>query len=476
MVKIVSNSVTLVWLRQDLRLDDQPALAAALATGGRVVPVYIWAPDEEGAWAPGAASRWWLHHALVDLDGQLRARGLRLILCAGPTREALLALARETGAARVFWSRRYEPAVRRRDDAVLAVLRGAGLEAREFSGTLLFEPEKIFNRSGKPFQVFSAFWRHCLALRTPTVGKPLSKDLSGVSPQRWPTSVALDSLNLQPEKKWDEGFYSAWDPTMAGAGRRLKKFSMEALARYAVERDWPARDGSSRMSPYLHFGQISPRQAWVAGASSSKFQAELGWREFAHYLLCHFPQLPEKPLRAEFARFPWVKNKKLLRAWQMGQTGYPLVDAGMRQLWQTGWMHNRVRMVAASFLVKHLGQPWTCGAAWFWDTLVDADLASNSMGWQWVAGCGADAAPYFRVFNPTLQGERFDPAGDYIRQYVPELARVPAAFIHAPERAPRKVLEAAGVEMGKNYPRPVVEHVASRRRALQDYQKMRKGL
>lgn len=468
-------------MRRDLRLQDQPALAAALAAGGPVVPVYIWAPEEEGKWAPGGAACWWLHHALKDLDGQLRKLNSRLILRSGPSGETLLALAKETGARRVFWCRRYEPMVRNRDAKVAADLQQAGVETGEFSGALLFDPGKIANQAGRPFQVFTAFWRCCLTQPWPEARKINLKELARRTPVKWPKSDALASFKLLPRRGWDKEFYASWRPTQQGARERELGFVRQGLPRYAMERDWPALDSTSRFSPYLHFGQVSPRQACAAVENSKtggaqKFLAEIGWREFAHYLLYHFPQLPEKPLREEFLRFPWKRDAKKLRAWQQGQTGYPLVDAGMRQLWQTGWMHNRVRMVVASFLIKHLRQPWTEGAAWFWDTLVDADLASNSMGWQWVAGCGADAAPYFRVFNPTLQAERFDPEGEYIRQYVPGLAKLPPQFIHAPWRAPKDVLSKAGIVLGKNYPAPIVDHETARRHALQDFEKMRKLL
>ncbi len=463
-----------MWLRRDLRLADQPALAAALAAGGPVLPVYIWAPEEEAPWAPGAASRSWLHHALADFDAQLRAVGSRVIFRLGSSQETLLALARETGAGQVFWNQLPEPAAQKRDRAVAAALRGAGLLTEDFPAALLFDHAKILNQSGQPFKVFTAFWRRCLSEAPPASSKKLPLPAIGrCAPARWPKSEPLAALALLPKIGWDEEFYEAWEPTLAGARARLQQLRKHNIARYAAERDAPSVDATSRFSPYLHFGQISPQQAWADGAASKKFQAELGWREFAHYLLRHFPQIPEQPLRKEFARFPWRRDARLLRAWQRGQTGYPLVDAGMRQLWRTGWMHNRVRMVCASFLVKHLRQPWTDGAAWFWDTLVDADLANNAMGWQWVAGCGADAAPYFRVFNPTLQGERYDPAGKYIRQFVPELAKLPTQFIHAPWQAPQDALVEAGVKLGRDYPLPVVEHEAARCGALQDFEKMR---
>ena len=481
MAKTFTAPASLVWLRQDLRLQDQPAFAAALAAGGPIIPVFIWSPEEQAPWSPGGASRWWLHHALADLDYQLRSSSSRLILRTGPSVKTLLSVAKETNARRVFWSRSYEPAIRQRDGKVAAALRAAGLDYAEFPGALLFEPETIANQSGKPFQVFTTFWRHCLTQPRPHPQKIDLGEFATRTPASWPTSQSLESLSLLPQIRWDKEFYQAWDPTLEGVRLRAKSFVKNSLPRYSAERDWPAQDSTSRFSPYLHFGQISPRQAWAvvdkaATGGTQKFLAEIGWREFAHHLLFHFPQLPEQPLREEFLRFPWEPDAEKLRAWQQGQTGYPLVDAGMRQLWQTGWMHNRVRMVAASFLVKHLRQPWTDGEKWFWDTLVDADLASNSMGWQWVAGCGADAAPYFRVFNPVLQGERFDPEGDYVRQYVPELAKLPAQFIHAPWRAPNDALHAAGVELGKNYPRPIVDHDTARRAALQAYEMMRKPL
>ncbi len=469
---------SLVWFRLDLRLADHSALAAALAVGGPVLPVFIWAPEEEKPWAPGAASRWWLHHALADLDAQLQARGSRLIMRAGPAGKTLVTLARETGAQRVFWCRRYEPAVKLRDEKVTATLCAAGVAAQSFNGSLLFEPGEILNEKGKPLQVFGAFWRRCLMRGRPEPVTTRAKLLGERAPAPWPKSLALEKLGLLPRVKWDREFYAAWQPTQAGAQRRLREFQKSALAGYATGRDLPAVDGTSRLSPYLHFGQLSPRQVWAAlagngagGAATIKFLAEIGWREFGYHFLHHFPHTPATPLRPEWKTFPWQKNARLLRAWQEGRTGYPLVDAGLRQLWRTGWMHNRVRMIAASLLVKQLQQPWTAGAAWFWDTLVDADLASNTLGWQWVAGCGADAAPYFRIFNPVRQGERFDPEGVYVRRYVPELAKLPAKFIHAPWTAPTEVLEKAGVDLGQNYPQPVVAPEAGRRHALQTFEK-----
>lgn len=463
----------LLWFSHDLRLEDNPALAAALASGAPVVPVAVLDPAGEGEWAPGGASRWWLHHALADLDRQLRDRGLRLILRQGDTLACLRKLCAETGARAVYANRRYEPAARLQQKRIADGLKKDDIEA-DFShnAALLFEPDEIKNKSDNPFQVFTPYWRTCRARPWPA---PVKADLSRLrGPSQWPEPLALEALGLLPKIGWDAGFYEAWEPTRDGALARFKEFLAESAVDYGDRRDRPDVDGTSRLSPYLHLGQVGPRELVAAlvrkgidrTPGGEKFLAEIGWREFSYHLLYHFSHTPLEPLRLEFADFPWRENEGLLRAWQRGRTGYPLVDAGMRQLWATGWMHNRVRMVAASLLVKHLLQPWQAGARWFWDTLVDADLASNTQGWQWTAGCGADAAPYFRVFNPVTQGERFDPQGEYVRRWVPELAQLPAKHIHRPWEAPEDVLAAAGVRLGEDYPEPVVSHVEGRGRAL----------
>jgi deoxyribodipyrimidine photo-lyase len=468
---------TILWFRQDLRLADNPALTAALAEGTPVVPVYILTANEEGIWAPGGAARWWLHHSLKRLDEDLRARGSRLILrVGGDSLTELQALARSSGATRVVWNRRYEPAVIARDQIVKATLREQGMGTASYNGALLHEPWTVKNQNGGPFQVFTPFWRHCTALADPP--EPTAAPANIPAPSKWPKTASLDALELLPQVNWTKGMQETWTPGSAAAHELLERFLEDAFDDYGTRRDQPGVVGTSRLSPYLHFGNIGPRQIWHATRHhalqrgrhttwrTSQFLTEVGWREFAHHLLYHFPQTPQQPLRANYARFPWKQDERAEAAWTRGATGYPIVDAGMRELWHTGWMHNRVRMITASFLIKDLLIDWTHGARWFWDTLVDADLASNTLGWQWVAGCGADAAPFFRIFNPTSQGTKFDPNGIYVRRWVPELARLPNEWIHEPWSAPPHVLMAAGIKLGEHYPRPIVQHNHARLEAL----------
>ena len=437
---------TIVWLRRDLRLADNPALRAAVEAGTPVIPVFIWAPEEEAPWAPGGASRWWLHQSLEAFRESLRSRGSDLVIRRGPTCEALVKLADEAGASAIYWNRLYEPLPIARDSELKAMLREHGLEADSFPGNVLFEPWTIRNNSGGPFRVFTAFSKACLKAPPPAKSEPAPKRIHG--PSVWPKSLEIAGLDLQPHIDWAGGLRETWRPGEAGAGKLAARFLKHGIDDYASERDRPDHTGTSRLSPYLHFGEISVREIWHAAPPEAEvFRRELLWREFAHHVLFHFPRTQDQPLRPEFARFPWRMNERLFKAWTQGRTGYPLVDAGMRELWHTGWMHNRVRMVVASFLVKHLLIPWREGAAWFWDTLVDADLANNTLGWQWAAGCGADAAPYFRIFNPAIQREKFDPDGAYIKRWIRELER--------------------------DYPQPVVNHEEARKRALEAFEKIK---
>ncbi|MFY9925061.1 MAG: deoxyribodipyrimidine photo-lyase [Opitutaceae bacterium] len=479
----------LVWFRQDLRLRDNAALAAAAERGGPVIPVFILDDEAEGGWAPGAASRWWLHHSLAALGAALREEGSRLILARGSSMRVLARLSRETGAGAVYWNRRYEPRVIARDRAIEASLGATGIDAQSFNSALLFEPQTVANKQGGPFQVFTPYWRSCLE-RPVAAPVPLRKNAFSARVASWPASLGVAALGLLPKGGGDSGLAEAWQPGERSAAARLERFISGSVEAYAETRDRPDLDGTSMLSARLHFGELGPRQVWAAvkalsadsgvfplNAGAEALLREIGWREFAHHLLFHFPSTPESPLRPEFDRFPWERDpgKALQKAWREGCTGYPVVDAGMRQLRQTGWMHNRVRMIAASFLVKHLRVSWVEGAKWFWNTLVDADLANNTLGWQWSAGCGADAAPYFRIFAPVRQGVRSDPEGEYVRRWVPELSRLPAAFIHAPWEAPPSALEAAGVRLGSTYPRPMVDHAQARAAALDAFKSLRRN-
>jgi deoxyribodipyrimidine photo-lyase len=472
----VTQRPVIVWFRNDLRLEDNRALLAATATGAPLLPVFVLDDAAASAWVPGGASRWWLDKSLAALATDIAAGGGKLVLRRGDAVAALSALAGEIGAAAVYCTRAYEPWASRQESSVKARLEADGIALKRYGGALLREPEELRTKGGDPFKVYSPMWRALIALGEPRTPQPAPQRIAFLA--KAPKSERLADWKLHPKKPdWSRGLGERWRPGEAGARQRLDRFLAEALAGYREDRNRPDIEGTSRLSPHLHFGEISPAVCWhraraVAAAQSAAeagletFLKELVWREFSYHLLVHWPDLPEAPFRAEFARFPWVEDNAALTAWQRGRTGYPIVDAGMRELWTTGWMHNRVRMIVASFLVKDLMIPWQRGEAWFWDTLVDSDLASNAASWQWVAGSGADAAPYFRIFNPVTQGQKFDPDGDYVRRWVPELSRLPSELIHEPWTAPALVLAAAGVELGRDYPLPIVEHGAARARAL----------
>jgi deoxyribodipyrimidine photo-lyase len=451
-----TSSPVIAWFRRDLRLADNPALARAAATGRPVVPVFILDEDTPGLRPPGGASRWWLHHSLAALANDLAALGSRLILRRGAAGAVLDALIAETGADTVLWNRCYDKGSTARDTAIKAALRARGIGAESFNGALLAEPWEITTKAGGGYKVYTRFWQACRAAGDPP--PPMAAPVTLPTPQVWPASDGLAAWGLAPKSPdWAAGFFDHWAPGAQGAEDRLGRFLNGTVAGYAAKRDFPGVAATSGLSAHLAWGDIGPRQVWAAavkaaplGQGRETFLKELTWREFAHHVLYHFPDLAERPMDAKFQNFPWQPDEDLLAVWQQGRTGYPLVDAGMRELWATGTMHNRVRMVAASFLVKHLLQPWQAGEAWFWDTLVDADPASNPFNWQWVAGCGADAAPYFRIFNPTLQGEKFDKGGDYVRRWVPELET-------------------------DAYPAPIVDHKGARDRALAAFKSLKRG-
>ncbi|WP_119677680.1 cryptochrome/photolyase family protein [Indioceanicola profundi] len=479
----MSPSPILLWFRQDLRLADNPALTHAVDSGRPVLPVFILDDVTPGRWRPGAASRWWLHHSLAALAGGLKRRGAPLILRRGPADAVIHDLAAETGAGAVVWNRCYEPWSVERDSAIKQSLTAQGIEAKCCPGSLLNEPWTILTGGGTPYRVFTPYWRAVTGGPEPAAPLPAPDCIP--TPASLPASDTLCDWGLLPTgPDWASGIRESWAPGEEWAQARLSAFLEHLCRDYAKSRDLPALDGTSRLSPHLRHGEISPRQVWHAAMALAarrpdcaegvmSFLREVVWRDFCYNLLYHFPQLPDRPLNPRFEAFPWCKDDKALAAWKQGRTGYPIVDAGLRQLWRTGWMHNRVRMIVGSVLVKHLLLPWQEGQDWFWDTLVDADLANNAAGWQWIAGCGADAAPYFRVFNPTLQGRKFDPDGNYVRRWVPELSRLPSRHIHAPWDAPAEVLCQAGVALGQTYPLPVVELGKGRERALAAYARIK---
>jgi len=465
----------ILWFRKDLRLDDHPALRAAVKKNHPILPIYVWSPEEEGDWAMGGASMWWLHQSLTSFQAKLKQLGGRLVIKKGPVLKTIIELVRQTRVGAIYFNRHYEPHSIRLEKKIYKELRKVGCSAESFPGNVLFEPWEVQSGTGKPYRVFNPFYRKVLGI--PDLSESLPAPRRIIFYKKSLTSRNLSQLNLEPKFDWAQGMRRVWSPGEMGARKELRRFLKQSQKSYGQDRDKPFLRSTSRLSPHLHFGEITPRQIWRALPKNSKsgpFLRQLIWREFAYHLLFHFPFTPLKPLQSQFGKFPWRKNRAALKAWQKGETGYPIVDAGMRELWTTGWMHNRVRLITASFLVKDLLQPWQEGARWFWDTLVDADLANNTLGWQWVAGCGADAAPFFRIFNPVTQGKRFDPQGIYVRKWVPELARVPDKYLHEPWKAPEGDLKKWGVVLGRDYPSPIVDHQHARQKALQTLKDMKK--
>jgi len=468
----MSAAPTIVWFRLDLRIHDNPALHAAVAAGRPIVPLYILDDETDGVRAMGGASRWWLHHSLTCLAKSFSDLGCPLVLRRGAAAEVLEQIATETGATKVVWNRRYEPGEIARDKAIKQSLKEKSVEVDSFSGSLLNEPWDIKSKQGTPYRVFTPFYK--AVLERGGINAPVPPPSALRAPKTAVQSDDLADWQLRPTAPdWAGGLRDTWTPGEAGAAARLDAFLDGPVTQYKTDRDIPGVAGTSALSPHLHFGEISPQQVWhktVAIEQSSgteTFLKELVWREFGYHLLYDNPEMPLQPLQRKFKAFPWATNESYVRAWQRGQTGYPIVDAGMRELWHTGTMHNRVRMIVASFLVKHLLVHWRAGEEWFWDTLVDADLASNTANWQWVAGCGADAAPYFRIFNPMTQGEKFDPKGIYVRRWVPELSDLPDKVLHQPWTASDELLAKAEIRLGQTYPRPIVDHKTARECALE---------
>lgn len=464
---------TIFWFRNDLRLSDNPGFSQAVAEG-TVMPIFISEKESAEAFKMGAASQWWLHHSLKNLDRSLQRK---LNFYRGNSLEVFKKLLQQSSIKAVYWSRSYEPLALQEEQALAQLLEQRNIPFQSFNASLLWEPYEVLKKDGKPYQVFTPFYAQALS-GSAAIRKPLPAPTSMKLCRDQSNLDDLNSLALLSKIPWHHKLHSCWNVGEQQAQEQVKIFLQNGLEGYQKYRDFPACSATSRLSPHLHFGEISPHQVWHATQQAAlktfkkdadAFLRELAWREFSYYQLFHFPELPWKNFRSKFDSFSWHHNEDLLRAWQQGKTGYPIIDAGMRELWQTGTMHNRVRMIVASFLTKNLLIDWRDGAAWFWDTLVDADLASNGLNWQWVAGCGVDAAPYFRIFNPVLQGKKFDTEGEYTRRFVPELSELPKKFLFTPWEASEAILKEAGIILGKTYPFPIVDLQQSRERALQAY-------
>ena len=476
----------LFWFREDLRLTDNPALHAAIESGQPLICLFLYDETSEGGWGAGGARKWWLHHSLQSLKKDIEALGGQLIFQAGTCETLIPGIVEKTEATHVYWTRRYSPSQIEIDKQIKATLEGKGISVTSMNGRLLHEPWHFKTGGGQSYRVFTPLWKAMKARGTVRQAIKSANSMSWA--QHSLQSLELEELDLLPTSpNWAADFSSQWQPGEAGARQRLARFISEAAAHYRDARNRPDKLGTSGLSPHLQHGEISPIQIWhaikfavdagdIPFDQADVFLSEIAWREFSYVLLFHNPDMLAKEINPKFSNFPWHQDSAKLKAWQSGKTGYPIVDAGMRELWKTGWMHNRVRMIVGSFLVKHLLINWRDGMAWFWDTLLDADIGANTASWQWIAGCGADAAPYFRIFNPMLQGAKFDPNGDYIRRFVPELEKLPTKYLNEPWEAPKAILQEAGIDLGDNYPHPIVDHKKARDLALAAYQKTKPPL
>ena len=469
----LAKNINVMWFRQDLRLADNPALTNALEDG-KTLPIFILDNVNSKEHVNGAASKWWLHHSLSKLNKSLKNK---LCFFAGNPIDILDEINKRFEISNIFWSRCYEPWRIKRDKKIKKHFNDQNVNVNTFNGSLLWEPWNIAKKDGTPYKVFTPYYRKgCLNSDKPRMPLPVPNLSNLISIDH---DLKIEDLELMPKHNWYNKMISLWSPGEEGALNKIEEFISNGLNNYKEGRNFPSNQNVSQLSPHLHFGEVSPNQVWYRAKTKEgklgikkdldHFLSELGWREFSFNLLYHFPFLPKENLQKKFDNFPWDNDKDKLKKWQKGLTGYPIVDAGMQELWQTGYMHNRLRMVVGSFLVKNLLLHWHHGERWFWDCLIDADLASNSAGWQWIAGSGADAAPYFRIFNPITQGQKFDPDGKYTRKYLPVLNDMPDKFLFNPWEAPEDVLRSAGVKLGENYPLPIVEIGSSRQKALEAF-------